>query len=136
MLWSRSNLFGDIRRLQNEVNRLFDDSHVAHDEYPALNMFGNDDEVVITAEIPGVNPDDLDISVVKNQLTIEGERKASTPENATFYRKERGDGNFFRSLRLPFDVDKDSIKAAYRNGILTITVPRDEGTKPCKIRIQ
>ena len=135
MLWPATNPFGELRRLQQEMNRLFEGSRSAIDEYPAINMYGNDDEVIITAELPGINPDKLEVSVVKNQVTIEGERQPDNPENATYYRRERAHGNFFRSLRLPFDVDKEGIKASYKNGILTIAIPRDAGTKPRKIAI-
>jgi HSP20 family protein len=121
------------------MNRLFDgyESGIALSRFPALNVWGNADNVVVTAELPGLAADDLDISVVNNQLTIKGERKAEQPaEGAVCHRRERVDGNFVRTVRLPFAVENDKVSARYENGVLTISMPRHEATKPKRIEIK
>lgn len=141
MYWNDSGSwspFGELRSLQREMNRLFDgyDSGTAMSRFPALNVWGNADSVVVTAELPGLQVEDLDLSVVNNQLTIKGERKSDKPaDDAVCHRCERGTGSFVRSVRLPFAVENDKVAAAYENGVLTITLPRHEATKPKRIEI-
>lgn len=141
MYWNDSRSwspFGELRSLQREMNRLFDgyDSGTAMSRFPALNVWGNADNVVVTAELPGLQVDDLDLSVVNNQLTITGERKGDKPaEDSVCHRCERATGSFTRTVRLPFAVENDKVAAAYENGVLTITLPRHEATKPKRIEI-
>jgi HSP20 family protein len=121
------------------MNRLFDgyESGTALSRFPALNVWGNSDNVVVTAELPGLEVEDLDISVVNNQLTIKGERKGDTPaENAVCHRRERVSGEFVRTVRLPFAVENQNVTARYDNGVLSITMPRHEATKPKRIEIK
>ena len=130
--------FGELRSLQREMNRLFDgyDSGTAISRYPALNMWGNADQVIVSAELPGMQIEDLDLSVVNNQLTIKGERKSDRPaEDAVCHRSERGAGSFVRTVRLPYAVENNKVSASYVDGILTITMPRQEATKPKRIEI-
>jgi HSP20 family protein len=135
MIWSTTNPFSEIRRLQSQMNRLFDD-YRNEDDFPAVNMYGNEEQIVLTAELPGIDPKDLNLNVVQNQISLEGERKPYQPTTeVTYHRRERGCGKFFRSFRLPFDIDRDNVKADYKNGILTITMERAEETKPRKITI-
>lgn len=141
MYWDDSRAwspFGELRSLQREMNRLFDgyDSGTAMSRFPALNVWGNTDSVVVTAELPGLQTEDLDLSVVNNQLTIKGERKGDKPaEEAVCHRCERTTGSFVRTVRLPFAVENDKVTASYENGVLTITMPRLEATKPKRIEI-
>ena len=131
--------FDELRTLQREMNRLFDgyESGTAMSRFPALNVWGNGENVIVTAELPGLEVDDLDISVVNNQLTIKGERKAEKPaENAVCHRRERVSGTFVRTVRLPFAVENDHVTAKYENGVLSITLPRHEATKPKRIEIK
>jgi len=142
MYWNDSRAwspFEELRSLQREMNRLFDgyDSGTAMSRFPALNVWGNEENVVVTAELPGLQPDDLDISVVNNQLTIKGERKSDKPsENAVCHRCERDTGRFVRTVRLPFTVESSKVSARYENGVLTIYLPRHEATKPKRIEIK
>lgn len=130
--------FGELRSLQREMNRLFDgyEPQTAMSRFPALNVWGNEERVVITAELPGIEPADLDINVVNDQLTIKGERKEDKPaEDAVCHRNERESGKFVRTVRLPYAVDNDKVNAKYEQGVLTVTLPRHEDTKPKRIEI-
>ena len=131
--------FAELQSLQREMNRLFDgrDGGTAMSRFPALNVWGNGENIVVTAELPGVEVEDLDLSVVNNQLTIKGECKADKPaEDAVCHRNEREAGSFVRTVRLPYAVENDKVAAKYENGVLTITMPRHEATKPKRIEIQ
>lgn len=130
--------FAELRSLQRDMNRLFDgyEGGTAMSRFPALNVWGNGENVVVTAELPGINAADLDINVVNNQLTIKGERKEDKPtKDAVCHRCERGAGKFVRTVRLPFTVESDKVSAKYDKGVLTITLPRHEATKPKHIEI-
>lgn len=130
--------FDELRSLQREMNRLFDgyEPRTAVSRFPALNVWGNEENVVVTAELPGMAPDDLDINVVNNQLTLKGERKGDKPaEDAVCHRNEREYGKFVRTVRLPFAVENEKVTARYENGVLTVVMPRHEATKPKRIEI-
>ena len=142
MYWTENRIwspFDELRGLQREMNRLFDgyEGGAAMSRFPALNVWGNTENVVVTAELPGLQPEDLDLSVVNNQLTIKGERKVDKPaEDAVCHRNEREAGSFVRTVRLPYAVEGDQVSAKYENGVLTITMPRHEATKPKRIEIK
>jgi HSP20 family protein len=92
--------------------------------------------VIVTAEIPGVKLDDIDLTVHQNTLTIKGRREAEAKEpEASFHRRERSFGPFTRTVALPFNVDADQVKASAHNGILRVELPRPESDKPRKIKI-
>ena len=128
--------FSEMRRLQREVNRLFAGSGSDVAAFPAVNIWTNQEEVVVKAEIPGVDPKDLDIRVQNDVLTLQGERKPDeVSRDVVCHRCERDAGKFTRSFRLPFDVQNDKVTAKYNRGALTITLPRSEAGKPRKIAI-
>jgi HSP20 family protein len=105
--------------------------------YPALNVWTNEEGLNVTAEVPGVSPEDIDISVVGDTLTLNGTRKPEElDENARYHRQERGYGDFTRSLQLPFQVDVDKVEATFRNGVLMVAMPRLEEDKPRKIAVK
>jgi len=121
------------------MNRLLDgyDRGTAVSRFPALNMWGDADRAVVTAELPGLEIEDLDLNVVNNQLTIKGERKGDKPaEDAVCHRCERDAGKFVRTVRLPFAVENNHVAATYENGVLTVVLPRQEATKPKRIEIK
>lgn len=129
--------FSDLRAIQREMNRAFSGYSPGAAAFPALNIWGSGEDAVVVAEVPGVDPKDININVVKDKLTIEGERKAEEPaDNVTCHRCERPEGGFTRSIRLPFAVESDKVKAKYNNGLLTVTLPREEATRPKKITIE
>ncbi len=132
----------EMERLQREVNRLFADSagvvggRMAAG-YPAINVWSNDESAVVTAELPGVDPEDIDISVVGDTLTLTGSRRPTElKEGEKYHRRERGYGQFTRSFQLPFQVEADKVEAQFEKGVLHISLPRAEADKPRKIAIK
>jgi HSP20 family protein len=128
----------ELRRLQRDMNRLFGGSSGwTAREYPSVNLWRDGQDVVLTAEVPGVEAEDLDISVQDNSLTLRGIRRAvALAEDETYHRQERGSGDFVRTVQLPFEVDADKVQAQLEKGILRLTLPRAEIDKPKKIAVR
>jgi len=128
----------EMARLQQEMNRLFEDFDFGtRRAFPAVNIWTNDDSAVVTAELAGVDKNDIKLSVVDQSLVIEGSRKAEQlKEGETYHRQERGTGDFKRAIQLPFPVNADKISAQLKNGVLSVTLPRAEEDKPRKIEIK
>jgi HSP20 family protein len=103
--------------------------------FPALNVWEQADELFVEAELPGLKPDNIDIAVEGDVLTIKGERGDATPDGAAWHRRERGVGAFSRVLKLPTPVDAGRVQANFRDGVLTITLPKSEAAKPRKIQV-
>jgi HSP20 family protein len=128
-------------QLQREMNRLFDATSRGRvfnsPSYPAINIWTNDDGQLITAEMPGVNPEDLDIDVTGDALSISGERvQDEVAKEARYHRRERSFGSFSRTIQLPFMVDTDRVDASFKNGVLQISLPRADADKPKKITVK
>jgi len=131
----------EINQMQREMERLFGEvlprRFRTAPDYPALNVWTNDVSALVTAELPGLEAKDVEISVVGNTLTLSGTRAAETlPENARFHRRERGCGEFTRSIELPFPVQAEKVEARLEKGVLQITLPRAEEDKPRKITVK
>jgi len=129
----------EMDRLQREMERMFD-SNNGHlrpaPGYPAMNVLSSQDGLAITAEVPGIDPDDIDISVVGETLTLSGERQPEElPESVQYHRQERGYGKFTRSIQLPYAVDTSKVEATFKNGVVHISLPRAEADKPRKITV-
>ena len=140
MLWpelASVDPFASMRRLQRDMNRLLEGYGVeGRESFPAVNVWSNAEEVLVKAEVPGIEPKDLDIVVQGDQLTLQGERQAEEfSKDVVCHRAERGSGRFARNFRLPFEVDHAKVEAKYAHGILTIRLPRTETSKPRKIAI-
>lgn len=128
--------FQDLHRLQREVNRLFSDFSEPAERFPALNLWSSDDEAVVTVELPGVDPKEVDLSVIGHVLTLQGERKDEpSVDSDAYHRRERATGRFVRTVRLPFEVEAEKVQARCEHGVLRITLPRKESTKPRRIAI-
>jgi HSP20 family protein len=105
--------------------------------YPAVNVWEDADAVHVEAELPGLDLKDLEIYVTGgNQLTVKGDRKRTVPEKGVWHREERGFGNFTRTLTLPFQVNADKVEARLDNGVLLVTLPKHEASKPRKIPVK
>ena len=128
--------FRGMRRLQNELNRMAERSTAGAPEFPAVNAYANQDGVVITAELPGVKSEDLDVSVHRDAVTLSGERQTNTEEAKGYHRRERRQGRFVRTLSLPFMVDPNGVEAAMNNGLLRLKLPRAEEDKPRRINVK
>ena len=136
-----SSILRDMERLQREMNQLFGSTPASWERvaptYPAMNMWANEESVLLTAEIPGIDIKDLDIQVVGDMLKLSGERKVEDlPEDARVHRRERGCGKFTRAVQLPFQIDTNKIEAVFENGVLKISLPREEASKPRKITVK
>jgi len=135
------DMWEEMERLQREMNRLFRTTRGTRlhpvPSFPAINIWTSEEGQLISAEIPGVNPDELDISVTGEILTLSGERKPEqVGEDVRYHRQERGYGRFKRSIQLPFPVRTDGIEAAFKNGVLNVYLPRAEEDKPRKITVK
>ncbi len=105
--------------------------------HPALDVEETDDSFIVRMDLPGMNKKDIHVSLDNNVLTIQGERKREKEEkDANYYCTERFHGSFRRSFTLPSQVDPDQIKADYKNGVLTVTLPKKEEAKARKIEIK
>jgi HSP20 family protein len=104
--------------------------------FPLVNIFSERDGYVVRLEIPGVAPGDLNIEGQGRTLTVKGKRERRGPEGASFHRRERESGEFSRSLQLPDSLDPMRAEASYKNGILTIRVPKREEMKPRQITVK
>jgi HSP20 family protein len=129
--------------LQEQVNRLFNNAFERTDEEsnltswaPAVDIFETEHELVVKADVPDVDPKDLDIRVENNILTIRGERKFEKKVDENNYlRVERAYGSFSRSFSLANTVNAEAIKADYQNGVLTLSIPKREEAKPKQIKV-
>ncbi len=142
----RWNPWKEMVSLRDRMNRLFDDVFFRSDRredlwadgawVPAVDMFESDDKVVIKAELPGLEKKDISLDLQNGVLTLKGERKSENEvKEENYYRREMSYGKFVRSFSLPVDVDADKIKAEFKNGLLTVEVPKPEGHKPKLIKV-
>lgn len=135
------SVWREMDRLQREMNRLFTRFDPAGPRstpaYPTINVWTKEDSQIVSAEMPGVKIEDIDLRVEGDMLTISGERTAAElPEGARRIRRERNYGKFSRTFQLPYVVDAKGIEARFKNGVLIIIMPRAEEDKPRKIKIQ
>jgi HSP20 family protein len=130
--------FRELERMQRDVDTAFgraNDSYAPG--FPPIDVFANEDGAVVTAELPGIEPDQLDISVVGDTVTLSGSRPADEGEKAEqWVRRERGYGAFERSIKLPFQLEADAVEARFKNGVLTVKLPKAGSEKPRRIAVQ
>jgi len=138
--YARPALWDEMERLRREFDRVYERTTprvMNAPTYPALNVWTNEDGAVVTAELPGLEPKNLDVSVVGNTLTLNGNLpEQETGEEVRYHRQERGYGNFVRTLELPFSVNAGKVEAKIEKGVLKIFLPRSEEEKPKKIAIK
>jgi HSP20 family protein len=132
----------DFEQARREMLRLFDSvanesSAGASGVFPPLNVTQDEESVLVRAEIPGINPDQLAISVLRNRLSIAGKREIQLEQGkVAYHRRERPEGSFSRTLTLPVEVDAERVDARYADGILTLTLPKAEAAKPRQIEVR
>jgi HSP20 family protein len=131
-----------MSRLHEEMNRLFGrytngGRDFSLSSYPPLNLWEDENNLYVEAELPGFSLDGLEMYVTgDNQLSIKGERKQPEPGKGTWHRQERGYGAFSRLLELPSAVAGDRVSAEFKSGVLTITLPKKEEAKPRRIEVK
>jgi HSP20 family protein len=133
----------EMMTLREAMDRLFDDAFTrpistnGFSGSPAIDLYQTDDQVVVKAALPGLKPDDVQISVENNVLSLRGEFKSEDGhKNATYHVREQRYGAFERFISLPIDVQTDKAQADFENGVLTISLPKSEAVKPKTIQIK
>jgi HSP20 family protein len=140
---TRWDPFQEMLNLRRTVDRLFDNVSSDH-EWPGATVWGlavdvveNKDDFVIKASVPGINPNDLDVSYTDDTLTIKGEIKSDNEiKENQYHLRERRYGSFSRSISLPTKIKGDAIEASYQNGVLSLRLPKAEEVKPKRIAIK
>ena len=140
---SRLEPFRGLSTLQDQFNRLFNESFRNQAEEsalttwaPSVDIYETPNELVVKADLPDVNEKDIDVRVENNLLTIRGERKfEKSVSEENYLRVERTYGSFSRSFSLPNTVNAEAIAAEYKNGVLTVTLPKREESKPRQVRV-
>jgi len=145
-MWTRANdfdrMFGAMDLLRSRMGRLLNDYDRSYGDYafqvetgPRTNLYDTGDKLRITAEVPGVAKENLNIRIQGNYLELSGKRKVETPEGYKAHRIERATTTFTRSFTLPVEVNAERAEAALKNGILILEIPKAEAAKPRQINI-
>lgn len=137
--------FRDLVTLREKMNRLFEEAFTSRGEEkemvastwtPSVDIYETENELTLTAEVPGIEDKDIEIKIEDNTLSIQGERKfEKETKEENYHRIERSYGSFYRSFTLPRNIDQDNIKAEHENGILRITMPKKPELKPRKVKV-
>ena len=137
--------FRDLVTLREKMNRLFEDTFTGRGEdkdlisgtwNPSVDIYETENALVLSAEIPGIDENDIEIKIENNTLTLQGERKfEKETKEENYHRIERSYGSFFRSFTLPNYVDVDKIEAEHENGVLKVSMPKKTELKPRKVKI-
>lgn len=143
MTITKYNPMRDLMGLSERLNRMFEDmggfrgeNEITGSWVPAVDVYESEHAIEIKADLPGMTEKDIDITVENNTLTIKGERRFENDEKKDHYHRiERQYGSFYRSFQLPNTVDVTKVKANFKSGILELTLPKREETKPKKIEI-
>jgi HSP20 family protein len=127
-----------LMRLSSELDRPsgLDLGPSGRGVYPAVNVFTDREGYVLRMEVPGVAPEGLEIETQSGTLRVSGKRDTKTPDDGSFHRRERGGGEFSRSLQLPADLDVSRAEASCKHGMLTIRIPKNEDAKPRQISVK
>jgi HSP20 family protein len=134
---TRFDPLGEMVTLRSAMDRLFEDSFVSPMSWrTAIDVHETQDDLVVTAVLPGMAPEDVDITMTGQSLTLRGELKADeSVDREQYLYRERRYGSFSRSLQLPVRVEGDRAEATFTNGVLTLRIPKAEEVKPRQIRI-
>jgi HSP20 family protein len=137
------SLFDDFKRLEQEMDQLFGSvpwsggiRATARGSYPPVNVGVTPQQIDVYLFAPGVEPNQLEITLHQNLLTVKGERRPIREEGAEYYRRERFDGAFHRAVNLPDDADPDQVEANYQDGVLHIAIQRREAARPRQIEVK
>jgi HSP20 family protein len=143
--WGIEPFRREINEIRREMDRMFNRffgewpslEPVVEEWAPAVDVSETADNLVVRTEVPGISPDDIKVSLVGNNLIIKGEKKQEKEEKEeNYYRMERSYGSFARTIPLPCEIVEDKVEAKYKNGVLTITLPKCEPSKAKEIKIE
>jgi HSP20 family protein len=104
--------------------------------YPRINLRETEDSYIVESQLPGIDPKELEMTILKGTLTLSGERKNHQQNVGSWHRRERTTGKFMRAIDIPAEIDLEKVKADYRNGLLTVTLPKAESVRPKRIEIK
>ena len=125
-----------LRAVEGAFSRMLTEPQSNRPWAPSVDIYETENELVVKADVPDVDPKDIDVRVENQTLTIAGERKFEDTSNQKgYHRIERSYGNFVRSFAVPNAFDTDQINAAYKNGVLTVTLTKKEAAKPRQVKI-
>ena len=141
------DLFQEMDMLRREIDRAFKGvgrnylypsflPGIGTGEYPRVNLSEDENNYYLQALVPGIDPKDIELNLMRGTLTLSGERKESVAASNTWHRHERGTGKFMRTIELPDAVDGANVEANYRHGVLLITLPKPQSVKPKKISVK
>jgi len=135
--------FFDVDKTLQEMDRMFSSMgrpleirSVPRGTFPAINLYDEGEAMVMVAETPGLKPEDLDLTVLDDTVTLKGGRSQEETDSSRYYRRERGLGDFARTVTLPVAVNPERVQAEYADGVLTVRMAKAEETKPKKIEIK
>jgi HSP20 family protein len=144
--------FGELSRMEREMERMFEDffgrrmspwwpsrwlGAGTQVNMPALDVYEEQDDIVVKAELPGMDKDSIDVTVSDHLLTIKGEKKKEEEvKQDNYYRSERSHGSFVRTVELPSDIKSDKVKATFKNGVLEIHLPKTEEAKKKAVKVK
>jgi HSP20 family protein len=137
MSLSHFDPLANFRMFEDAVTRLVNEPRAARPWSPAVDIYETDNELVLKADLPDVDQKDINVHIENQTLTIAGERKFETEDSGKgYHRIERSYGSFQRSFSVPNAFDTDKIGAEYKNGVLTVTLPKKEAAKPRQVKIE
>jgi HSP20 family protein len=126
-----------LRIFEDALNRMLSEPRTSRPWSPAVDILETENEIVLKADVPAIDPKDIDIEVQNQTLTVKGQRNFDKTEATKgYHRIERNYGTFVRSFTIPTTVDTEKVAADYKNGVLTISLPKKEAAKPRQIKIQ
>jgi len=136
-LWQSLRQMESLQQKLNQILYAGQTNNGRDYQFPPINVWVSEHHAVIEAEIPGIEPNDIDISVIGDTLVLKGSRKKiELKEGEAYHRQERGYGDFARTIELPFKIEAEKVDAEFRRGILVIKLPRAEADKPKKITVK
>ena len=138
MSLSHFDPLANLRAFEDAFSRMLSEPQTNRPWAPAVDIFENENELVFKADLPDVDLKDIDVRVENQTLTITGERSFESAKDGSkgFHRIERNYGRFVRSFAVPNVFDTDKVAAAYKNGVLTVTLPKKEAAKPRQIKVE
>jgi HSP20 family protein len=128
--------FGSLRLFEDAVTRLMSEPRTSRPWSPAVDIVETEDELIVKADLPDVRLEDIDVRVENGTLSLKGERKFEKElADKGYHRIERSYGSFMRSFSVPSSVDTEKVSADYKNGVLTVTLPKKEAAKPKQVKV-